>query len=174
MVALLMITAALAGPMRCEAVFAGPVGACELSGSWSATGVGRNEAQAARFARQRLTELIEAAVLERGARGSGPGVVALEHAATCTEALEDAARVHCFPEDDLGESALCLTQLPGSTCWRGLPLETEGPAWKATEQGREQMCELVAEAQSSASELRQLTCQVECVQRARTSCLYED
>jgi hypothetical protein len=119
---------------------------------------------------------VQAAALHRGTRGAGDGAQALaeEHAATCLAGLDGAAQVHCFDEPALGDRALCLTQLKGSACWRGLPIEVEAPAWRATETGQSLLCQEVAVQQSTAARFQQHACQVECHQKAKTTCLYDD
>lgn len=173
---LFLVATALAGPMRCEAVYTGAPGACELSGTWSASGVGKSEARARKAARARLGALVQAAALHRGTRGAGHGAreLAQQHAAACLAGLDTAAQVHCFEEPALSQRALCLTQLKGSTCWRGLPIEVEAPAWRATETGQALLCEAVAARQATASRLVQHACQIECNQKVRTTCLFDD
>ncbi len=170
------VATVLAGPMRCEAVYSGAGGACELSGTWSASGVGKSEARARKAAQTRLGALVQAAALHRGTRGAGAGAQALaeQHAARCLEGLEAAAQVHCFEEPGLGQRALCLTRLPESSCWRGLPIEVEAPAWRATETGQALLCREVAVQQASAPLLAQHACQMACNQQVRTTCLYDE
>ena len=116
---LVLVATALAGPMRCEAVYTGAPGACELSGTWSASGVGKSESRARKAARGRLGALVQAAALHRGTRGAGAGAVALaqQHAAACLAGLDSAAQVHCFEEPALGQRAGGASEMvcaPGS------------------------------------------------------------
>ena len=172
----LWMATALAGPMRCEAVYSGSGGACELSGTWSASGVGKSEARARKAAQARLGALVQAAALHRGPRGAGAGARAFaeQHAASCLEGLEAVAQVHCFEEPVLDQRALCLTRLPESSCWRGLPIEVEAPAWRATETGQTLLCREIAVQQAGAPLLEQHACQVACHKEAKTTCLYDE
>lgn len=176
MFAILLAAAALAAPpVRCEAVFSGPSSACALSGEWSTTGTGKNEATARRNAERRLATLIESAVERQSLATAGTMAAATsaQDALTCGEAVADQARVFCYEEPSLSAKQLCFADLKRSSCWREGPINTEAPGWRAMELGRAQLCEQVDRTlvEDDATLLDRLSCQVECLQETQVRCI---
>jgi hypothetical protein len=172
---LLLLGAALAGdpsPGRCEAVFLGPVAECSLSGSWAASGFGKNESQARKHAVERLERALAAGAEARAEKAADTPAAAEARAevATCPKVAEDAARIHCYAEPPLVEKRLCFADFDDDACWRGEMQDMEGTAWKMMEAGRDLICKDLAAALSDAPKETQARCAAKCEQQARVRC----
>lgn len=175
---LLLAPALATDAFRCEAVMTGPSPACELPGTWSATGTGKTEVAAGKAAIRRLENLVVSVAEERAQRTAGTLAqgVAERAADACNQSASTQARLHCYPEPALADKKICLISLADTACWRSAPLDLEGPAWKVMEQGRDLLCSTMdanLEA-AGASDLERLSCQVSCLENTAAKCISLD
>lgn len=161
-------------PSRCQAVFKGPSGACQLSGTWVASAVGRTAPKAGKLATDRLEALLVAVMAERIAHAEGIDLLdhATEQAAACVAQARAEVHLSCGEEEGLLEQRSCLATFTDRSCWSGGALETEGTSWRAMEKGKLSVCREVerqlSEEEAPAEELAR--CRRACIEEARSSC----
>ncbi|MDP6932235.1 MAG: hypothetical protein QGG40_04925 [Myxococcota bacterium] len=187
------VTNSFSSSARCEAVWIGPSDGCLLTGTWIATGTGKDGDKARKAATSRLVKAVEV-----GARASEmrvAGTIAAAHAANledrCSQVVADNALLTCHSDSDLLERRICFTDLPptykgspwidpprsGSlelvSCWDGSIMEMEGVGWKVQEKSRKKLCKdsLQGNMGAGMSELDSLDCFSRCLQTARVRCL---
>lgn len=161
-------------PSRCQAVFKGPSGPCQLSGTWVASAVGRTAPKAGRLATDRLEALLVAVMAERLAHAEGVDMLehAAEQAAACVAQARAEVHLSCGEEEGLLEQRTCLATFPDRSCWGGGALETFGTSWRAMEKGKDSVCREVerqlSEEEAPAEELSR--CRRACIEEARATC----
>ncbi len=155
-----------APPVRCEAIWIGPVRHCGLQGEWAATGAGRREESAKKSAVIRLVRAVHAAAeldaIRRPLAGTDP--------ARCAAKAEETARVICFPEPSLAQKRHCYVDLPVENCGAFPMFEIDGVGWKVSEKGRDRMCKAVEKRLLLADPATRARCRSRCAQDARVRC----
>ncbi len=153
-------------PVRCEAVWIGPVKHCGLQGEWAATGVGRREDVAKKNAVSRLLRAVRAAaeldVLRRPLAGTIP--------ARCAAKAEEGVRVTCFPEPSLAKKRHCYVDLKAEGCGALPMFELDGVGWRISEKGRKKMCSAVERHLHLADDATRARCRALCAQDTRVRC----
>ncbi len=165
---------AIRAPSRCQAVFKGPSGTCQLSGTYVASAVGRTAPKAATAATERLQELLVATMAERLAHSEGLFDLdgARAHAASCLLVSEEAAHISCAAEEGLTELKTCYAAFPDRSCWAGGALTLEGPAWRMQEKGKQAICAEMEAQQllAGASDQDRARCHRACIEQATATC----
>lgn len=169
-------SSAFAGdPVRCTAVFAGPVSGCSLTGTWVAVSTARSAAKGERLAQERLSEMVHEGAVTQAARAAGTMayLTAAPDVTSCRATVEERARVNCTPEPELLLRQVCIADLADESCYRGPPLDSVGTAWKVAEKARADICPsvdawLVAQGADAA---KRESCHLTCLRDATVRCL---
>lgn len=166
----LLITVALADPVRCTATFTGPIEKCKLLGTVSVDGTGSSDAQATRNAQKALSSALVARVASVQSRN--PNLTEVDFAG-CGAATS--RTLVCREDAALSVSGVCFAQFDDASCWVGDVKNWNGSGVEALERGRNEMCSDVDRYLDSLdykdeAELR-ARCRASCLEKARVSCI---
>jgi hypothetical protein len=170
------VTTVLAGPSpgRCDAVWTGPVGKCEIQGVFVAAGTGKDIEAAGDAALARLLEAVEHDLALRTLKSAGTqaGARMDQWASQCPGEVKRAVELRCAVDPTLAERRICYADFDESACWSGDIVDVEGRVWKAMEQGRNRLCSQVDPWLESrqVSQAERHACSSQCLQGVRVRC----
>jgi len=173
---LLGVSTVLAGPSpgRCDAVWTGPVGKCQVQGTFAAAGTGKDVESAGDAALARLLAAIDHDIAVRTLKSAGTqaGARMEEWADHCAAEVTRSVELRCDVDPTLGERRICYGDFEEKACWSGQLVDVEGRVWKAMEQVRVRLCSQVDPwlENRQVSEVERRACASQCLQGVRVRC----
>ncbi len=158
-------------PTRCVATWTADTPACALRGEFAGMGAAPSLDAAERSARKHLATVLERS--QAAMRAVNPNIVSAQFM-MCQEKATEFAHVNCFAEPSLVGPTYCFAELADRECWDGEVLAVGGPAWRALDLGRRELCEKVdarlVQLNYSDMGVRRVTCAASCEATAMVRC----